>query len=273
MGFFSALSSAGSSLGSGAMNLASGLSLHDATGGWSDFSSRQSSAKYQARLNSRYAKQLATWEALNLPSYQVQGLRSAGLNPLLAISNGISTPSLSASTQMHPASGDSKPFSAFSEMVRQQLDNQKKEGKVLQKTAEKIEADTDKSQADSTKTKVDTYKDVVAPVLGAAATAYAGKKAGDAATALIKSGLTKNSAKDIIKEVAPKAASSARNAKTLWPVLGGLLGLGIPGAAVGGGILSDLSMRDIINRQKNKSQKQKDKEWAEWTTHRATMPY
>lgn len=269
MGWMSALSS----IGGGVMDAASSLSLHDATGGWSDFSSRQSSAKYQGKLNARLAKEMASWEALNLPSMQVRGLRDAGLNPLLAIGNGISVPHSAVSTSMAPSSGDSKPFSAFSQMVHQQLDNQKKEGEVLKKTAEKIEADTNKSEADTTKTKVDTYKDVVAPVVSAAATAYAGKKAGDAATALVKSGLTKNSAKDIIKQVAPKAASSARKAKTLWPVLGGLLGLGLPAAAVGGGILSDLSMRDTINRQKNKSQKQKDKEWAEWTTHRATMPY
>lgn len=109
-----------SSLGSSAMSMASGMSLHDLTGGWSDFSSRKNSAKYEAELSSRL---MAEQYRLNLrslresPTAYKEGLLAAGYNPMLAITNGISTPTSSLGAAHMPSSrGESRPFAGLAKM-------------------------------------------------------------------------------------------------------------------------------------------------------------
>lgn len=123
MGFFSAL-------GSAFANAASGLSLHDLTGGWSDMSSREHSAKYNAKLALKYSQAYDMWQALNMPSYTVKGLRDAGLNPILATGQDFGG---TINTSMPPAGGDSKIFQGIA----------KKESQIADATISNINARTD----------------------------------------------------------------------------------------------------------------------------------
>ena len=235
--------------------------------------------KYQFELNQRSLRES--------PMAQKQGLIAAGYNPLLAVSNGISSPTVGGSSVSLPD------LSAFGQML-QEGDKKSREGKLIEKQIErqdtlleseleKLKAESDSAMAHSGAAMYDAEtrrmealariekikkesdsiapparkshdyisagKEVVAPIASAAATAYAGKKAGDAVKALTASGLTKNSAKDIIKDVAPKAASSARHANSLWPVLSGLL-LSLSPYALGAGSSALLGSRMIRKDKK-----------------------
>jgi hypothetical protein len=109
MGFFSHLGSIGSAI----------AGLIEPTG-WLNHSSQKSMAKYTGQLNLRnslaqmqeqdkleraYAQHVAT----NSPSWSVEGLRSAGLNPILAASGGFSqsTASLGAGGSVPSSTGSS----------------------------------------------------------------------------------------------------------------------------------------------------------------------
>ena len=82
MGFWSALGSWAGNAGSGML---SNSSLGgDLTGGWLDYSSAQSKLKYSLKSQYKYAQKYAK----NSPSWNVEGLRAAGLNPILAINGG-----------------------------------------------------------------------------------------------------------------------------------------------------------------------------------------
>ena len=63
------------------------LPLGDWSGGWTDFSSGQSKLKDAINRYENSSKALTTWEALNLPTLQKQGLMDAGFNPILALGN------------------------------------------------------------------------------------------------------------------------------------------------------------------------------------------
>ena len=82
MGFLAAL---GSWAGNAVSGMLSNSSLGgDLTGGWLDYSSAQSKLKYSLKSQYKYAQKYAK----NSPSWNVEGLRAAGLNPILAINGG-----------------------------------------------------------------------------------------------------------------------------------------------------------------------------------------
>jgi len=76
--------------------------------------------------------------ARNLPTHQVAGLRAAGLNPLLAVTNGL------PSGQM-PTSGaqDDRAIGLQEASVRAQVANQAAQAKLYNAQAEKTEAETE----------------------------------------------------------------------------------------------------------------------------------
>lgn len=250
-------------------------------------SSQQNSAitslnRKTREFNAAEAQKQRDWqEEMANTQYQrmVKDLRAAGLNPLLATGASPSVPSGAAASAGTPLAGDysgiEKAGSAFGNAIRSivskevdkarseaaktagEVINTEKTGRLLDAQIQNVAADTVKkssdtlkSDAETTRTKVGTFKDVVAPIASSAATAYAGKKAGDAAKALVGAGLTKNSAQEIIKEVAPKAASSARQSSSLWPVLGGMLGVGLPVGA--GGLMFNAEKADYEKGKRDK---------------------
>lgn len=140
MGFWSALGSAFS-------NAASGISLHDATGGWSDMSSREHSAKYNAKLALKYSQAYDQWQALNMPTYTMQGLRDAGLNPILATGQDYGG---TINTAMPQAGGDSRIFQGIA----------RKESQIAEASLDNIKARTDaeRASADAVKSNAETNK-------------------------------------------------------------------------------------------------------------------
>lgn len=95
------------------------------------------------------ARNRATQEFLtrNSPTWQVEGLRQAGLNPLLAVTNGVSTPqALNTATGAHPKSNLMNSIATAKQM--DVMDAQ--EGKFL--------ADTDVSKATADQIRAQTEK-------------------------------------------------------------------------------------------------------------------
>lgn len=129
MGFWSGL---GSALG----NFGSSLSLHDATLGWSDYSARQSATKDALRKSMNASREMSRWEAENMPTFTVTGLRNAGLNPILAAGD-VSSP-MQLSAQHPPSQGNSQPFQGLV----------KKESQIADATLDQINASTAKINAE-----------------------------------------------------------------------------------------------------------------------------
>lgn len=125
-----------SGLGSMLSNFGGGLSLHDASFGWSDYSARQSATKDSLRKSMAASQAMSRWEAENMPSYTVTGLRNAGLNPILAAGSVASPMQLSA--QHPPSQGNSTPLSGLT----------KKESQIASATLDQINASTAKINAE-----------------------------------------------------------------------------------------------------------------------------
>lgn len=216
-------------------------------------------------FDAKQAQQARDWqENLDNTKFQrmVNDLRAAGLNPLLATGMSPSTPSGFSASVGSPSApnsflgdysgiehagsalGSSLKSIAMREVekskaelakAKSDVENGKKQGELIDAQKNNINIDSakktidaEKSKAETTKTKVDTYRDVAVPIAQTAATAYAGHNAGKAVKALVGAGLTKNSAAEIVKEVAPKASSSAKQAKNILPALTAVGMYGLP---------------------------------------------
>lgn len=119
---------------------AAGISLRDATLGWSDMSARKHAAKWSSRKQLQMQKELASWEALTMPSLQVQGLKSAGLNPILAAGNNFGSSAGSMSVNMPSGDGgSSRPFEGIA----------KKEAQIANATLDNIDASTAKAKVEA----------------------------------------------------------------------------------------------------------------------------
>lgn len=139
MGFWSAV-------GSAAGGMVSNSSLGgDLTGGWLDYSSSQSKLKYSLKKQYKYAQKYA----LNSPSWNVQGLRNAGLNPILAL-NGGNIGDVNMPDASMPSSG-----SSFSLHTASKLDHDQKQSVTLANTAM-----ADKTKAEELKTLVSSLNDL-----------------------------------------------------------------------------------------------------------------
>lgn len=84
-------------------------------------------AKYQAKLNYKYAQKYA----LNSPSWTVRGYRSAGINPILAAMHGnlsvsdnpTSVNTIQSSSPDFSAAASSRPFSHSFDVIQQRREN------------------------------------------------------------------------------------------------------------------------------------------------------
>ena len=95
------------------------LPLGDWSGGWTDFSSGQSKLKDAIRRYENSSKEMTTWEALNLPTLQKQGLMDAGFNPILALGN-LGGGMASALSATHSGAGEGSV--SFDKLVSKQMD-------------------------------------------------------------------------------------------------------------------------------------------------------
>ena len=140
MGFLSAFSSLASSIGSG---LSSGsLPLGDWSGGWTNFSSNQSKLKDAYRRQYDYSERYAK----ESPSWVVEGLRSAGLNPILALQDG----SITGASTPNPSlpSGDGSGQFSLGGKSKSERDLINSQITTAKKTADNLEANTDKLHND-----------------------------------------------------------------------------------------------------------------------------
>ncbi len=223
MSFFSNL---GTAVGSGATGLLS-------TAFQSMMNRKQ--MKYQYELNQRSLRES--------PTAQKEGLISAGYNPMLAVTNGMQAPTVSGAPVSAPDL-----TSAYSK---------KKEGEAIDKQNERIDnltdAEVEKLQAEAQaamdhsgaamydaetrrmeaeariksldagtdKTNVNIGTDIlntVAPIAGAAASAYTVKKSTDLARAGLQRGMSVESAKKYAKDVtgkSPRVGSAFSGSKAL----------------------------------------------------------
>jgi len=140
MGFFSSLGSLVSSLGSG---LSSGsLPLGDWSGGWTNFSSNQSKLKDAYKRQYDYSQRYAT----ESPSWVVEGLRSAGLNPILALQDGSITGASTPNPSLPSGDGSGQlSLGGKSKAERNLIDAQITSAK---RSADNLEANSDKLRND-----------------------------------------------------------------------------------------------------------------------------
>lgn len=139
MGFWSAL-------GSAAQSMAGNSSIGgDLTGGWLDYSSSQSKLKYTLKSQYKYAQKYA----LNSPSWNVEGLRRAGLNPILAV-NGGNISDVNAPDSSMPSGGD-----GIGLQIGSKLDRDQKQSAIVANTAL-----ADKTKAEELKTLVSALNDI-----------------------------------------------------------------------------------------------------------------
>lgn len=100
-------------------------------------------------FNNEVFKDTQKYLALNSPSWQVKGLRDAGLNPILAVSQGLSSPQAinTASTFSPDASGINRAVqnafnSASFRLLNQQAEKAKAETDVANQSARQIAEQT-----------------------------------------------------------------------------------------------------------------------------------
>lgn len=188
-----------SAVGAGLGKAASSISLNDLSGGWLNNSSsdsyNKSVSKRQLKLQQRYANfksaldyEYAKRYAQNSAKWQVEGLKAAGLNPILAATNG------SFGTFGHPSSGASigsagestnegvgmssladvmgktentaktkaererleRTQEAYADTAEQQAENARAQGELIARQVKQVESSTAKNAADTANTMVDT---------------------------------------------------------------------------------------------------------------------
>lgn len=107
--------------------------------------------EYASKKNNERYKDTQRFLALNTPSWNVQGLRDAGLNPILAVNNGISSPQAvnTASTFSPDTSGIRDVINKMAsakqlDVMEAQEDKLSEETKVANATAEQVKQQTEK---------------------------------------------------------------------------------------------------------------------------------
>lgn len=140
MGFFSSIGSVLSKVGESLTSGSTSISLGDLTGGWSSYSSGQSKLKDAYRRAINASQKLA----LESPSWTVQGLRNAGLNPILALQDGSITAAHGVNPAMasDPGGSSSFSFSKKADSEQKLLDSQVENSKA---NADSLKANTAKA--------------------------------------------------------------------------------------------------------------------------------
>lgn len=131
-------------------------SLNGIYGGWlSNFWNRKSEKRaYQTQLNLMKAQYAyAQRYAENSPSWNVTGLRNAGLNPILAVSNGVNLGASTASVPSVNSHSNSADFTSNSE-------GKAKYDPLYNKQMENLAADTEMKKANASSTTMRAQADV-----------------------------------------------------------------------------------------------------------------